>query len=329
MIHYEYYMKRKAPQLITVTILLLVVVAIGLGRQSILDWWALRGYTAPANVAALGTQDTMTSKARHLLYVNHPVVASGKQFTGHCPAGSEKTVVLGCYVGNDAGIYVYQVTDARLNGVEQVTAAHEMLHAAYRRLSSGERTKVDAMLTDYYEHGLTDQRVKDTIAAYKKSEPHDVVNEMHSVFGTEIAELPAPLETYYRQYFANRAAVTGYTASYQAEFTDRQAKVAAYDTQLKTMKQQIDTDQAALDQQKSQLTRQAQQLDSERSGGQIGEYNAGVASYNHDVQTYNALLAATKDLIQQYNGIVDARNALALEEQQLTQELSANALPSN
>lgn len=320
-------MQRKAIQLSIVTILLALVLAVGLGHQSILDWWALRGYTVPGSVAALAGNDAMTATGRRLFYVNHPLIAGGSQFTGHCPAGSEKTVVLGCYVGNDGGIYIYQVTDARLNGVEQVTAAHEMLHAAYRRLSSHERAKVDAMLTDYYQHGLTDPRVQDTIAAYKKSEPNDVVNEMHSVFGTEIANLPAPLEAYYTQYFTNRSAVTAYTASYQAEFTDRQNKVTAYDAQLKTMKQQIDTNQAALDQQKAQLTRQAQQLDTERSGGQVAAYNAGVVTYNRAADAYNALLASTKDLIQQYNTTVDARNAVALEEQQLTQELSANALP--
>jgi hypothetical protein len=322
-------MQRKRTQITILAIVLALVGFIGLRHQAIIDWWLLRGYTAPATVAEIGTQDTMTDKARHLFYVNHPVVAAGKSFTSHCPAGGEKTVVLGCYVGNDAGIYIYKVSDARLDGVEQVTAAHEMLHAAYRRLSTSERNKVDAMLTDYYEHDLTDQRIKDTIAAYKKSEPNDVVNEMHSVFGTEVAQLPTPLETYYKQYFTNRATVTGYTASYQAEFTDRQNKVAHYDAQLKDLKQQIDTNQATLEHQKAALTTEGNKLQAERSSGQIAQYNSGVIGYNQHVAAYNNLLDATKGQIDQYNTIVDARNAVALEEQQLTQELSANSLPSN
>ncbi|HSX05213.1 MAG TPA: hypothetical protein VLF69_01985 [Candidatus Saccharimonadales bacterium] len=296
-------------------------------RQAIIDWLLLRNYTPPVAVVQLAGDDTMTAKARHLFYVNHPQISNGKLFSSHCPAGSEKTVVLGCYLGNDHGIYLYQITnDPRLNGVEQVTAAHEMLHAAYRRLSSGERTKVDAMLMSYYQHGLTDQRIKDTIDAYKQSEPHDVVNEMHSIFGTEVADLPATLEAYYQQYFTDRSKVAAYTASYQGEFTSRKAQVAQYDAQLQDLGQQIDANNKLLDVQKKNLNTQSQQLQAER--GNVGTYNRDVVTYNQLVDRYNELVAQTKRLISQYNTIVDERNSIALEEQQLTQELSASSLPS-
>ncbi len=317
-------MKRK--QTLRVGVLLVLLCALGavfVQRQAVTDWFRLRGYTPPVAVAALAADDTMTPTAEHLFYVNHPDIASGTTFTSHCPKGGEKTVVLGCYVGNDAGIYLYNITDSRLDGVEQVTAAHETLHAAYRRLSTSERAKVDAMLVDYYQHDLTDQRIKDTIAAYKVSEPHDVVNEMHSVFGTEVPNLPAPLEAYYKQYFTDRSKITAYTAGYQQEFTSRQTKITAYDAQLKLLKVQIDSNQAALDTQKSALDTQNQQLQSDRSNGDIAGYNSGVASYNAAVNSYNVLVAATKSQIAQYNDIVQARNAVALEEQQLTQEISS------
>ena len=315
-----------------VTLLVLLLAATGgllIERQAVLDWWHLRGYMAPAPVAGLAADDTMTPEAQRLFYVNRPNITNGSAFTTHCPAGSEKTVVLGCYVGQDTGIYVYAVSDARLNGVEQVTAAHEMLHAAYRRLSSSERKRVDAMLTDYYDHSLTDQRIKTTIEAYKTSEPNDVVNEMHSIFGTEVPNLPAPLEEYYKQYFTDRSKVTAYTASYQGEFTNRQTQVSAYDEQLKTMGKQIDTNETQLNQQKVALDQQSAQLQNLRSSGQIGAYNSGVAAYNRSADNYNVLLGQTKAMISQYNDIVGKRNAIALEEQQLTQELTASSLPTN
>ena len=313
------------------TVLALLIMLSGLlmwKQQALVDWWRLRGYTAPATIAQLAGDDTMTSEARHLFYVNRPEVTAGKDFTANCPTGGEKTVVLGCYIGIDQGIYIYQVTDARLNGVEQVTAAHETLHAAYRRLSSGERKKVDAMLMDFYAHGLTDQRIKDTIDAYRKSEPNDVVNEMHSIFGTEVAGLPAPLEQYYKQYFTDRSKVTDYTASYQSEFSGRQAQVAAYDTQLSELKSQIEGNQTKLAEQKVAIDAQNRQLSAQRASGQIGAYNAGVATFNQSVDSYNALLSSTKTMINQYNDIVGKRNAIALEEQQLANELSANSLPA-
>ena len=328
MVHWSVGMKTKRFQAGAFVILAGLAGLLVWQQQAIEDWWRLRNYDAPAAVAQLASEDTMTPEAERLFYVNHPDITSGGKFADNCPSGSEKTVVLGCYLSPDKGIYVYAVTDSRLDGVEQVTAAHETLHAAYRRLSSGERKKVDAMLLDYYQHGLTDQRVKDTIAAYKKSEPNDVVNEMHSVFGTEVPNLPAPLEQYYKQYFTDRAKVTAYTASYQAEFTGRQDQVAAYDTQLRAMKQQIEANEAQLDQQKVAIDNQNQQLQRERDQGQIAAYNSGVAGYNRSVDTYNALLASTKNLINQYNAIVAARNAIVLEEQQLAGELSGTSLPA-
>lgn len=315
-----------------VMLLVLLIAATGgllVERQAVLDWWHLRGYHAPATVAQLAHDDSMTTMAERMFYVNRPDVTNGTAFTSKCPAGSEKTVVLGCYLGNDHGIYVYAVSDPRLDGVEQVTAAHEMLHAAYRRLSNSERSKVDDMLNDYYQHGLTDQRIKATIDAYKTSEPNDVVNEMNSIFGTEVAHLPAPLEAYYRRYFTDRSKVADYTASYQGEFTDRQEKVAGYDAQLKALNMQIDAQQAQLTRAKAALDAQNSQLQAARSSGQIAVYNSGVASYNRAVDSYNALLKATKDAISQYNAIVEQRNAIALEEQQLVQELTASALPTN
>ncbi len=320
-------MKRKQTLQVGVLVLVLGVLALTwLQRQTVTDWMKLRGYSPPATVSALAADDTMTPKATRLFYVNKPVISNGATFSSTCPAGREKTIVLGCYVGDDAGIYLYDVTATRLDGVEQVTAAHEMLHAAYRRLSSAERKQVDGWLTDYYEHQLTDQRIKDIIAAYKVSEPNDVVNEMHSIFGTEIANLPAPLETYYKRYFTDRSKVTGYAAQYQAEFTSRQDQIAAYDAQLKGLKVQIDANEALLKQQRTALDKQSAQMQTARSHGDIATYNSMVGSYNAAVNTYNALIQTTRSQISQYNGIVETRNAIAVEEQQLVKALSSDTV---
>jgi len=319
-------MNKKYLQLVVLAALVAVGAVLYTQQQALIDWWKLRGYAAPAAVAQLATDATMTDQARHLLYVNHPQITGGSTFTSQCPVGGEKTVVLGCYLTNDHGIFIYDVTDIRLDGVEQVTAAHEMLHAAYDRLSKKERSDVDALLMDYYQTGLTDQRIKDTIEAYKKSEPNDVVNEMHSIFGTEVAELPQALEDYYTQYFTDRHVVTDRTAKYQNEFTSRQKQVADYDAQLAALKTQIDDDERQLTAQKAALEAQSAQLNAQRTAGNIDQYNAAVASYNRAVNTYNTLLAAAKKRIAQYNTIVDQRNAVVLEEQQLTRAISANSL---
>ncbi|HSX45681.1 MAG TPA: hypothetical protein VLG27_01595 [Candidatus Saccharimonadia bacterium] len=296
-------------------------------RQNIYDWMALRNYQVPGYVAGLAAQDTMTASARKIFYVNHPAIDNKTTFADVCPSGTrEQTIVLGCYHGGQGGIYLLQVSDPRLDGVEQVTAAHEMLHAAYDRLSSSDKQKVDAMLLDYYDNDLHNQRIRDTIAAYKKTEPNDVVNEMHSVFGTEVASLPSGLEQYYKRYFTDRAQVAAFAAQYQAEFTSRQTAVQQDDRQLTALKSQIDSQEADLKSRQSQIDSAQSQLLAERDGN-TSAYNAAVPGFNAQVDAYNAEVGQVQALISQFNQLVAARNAVAFEEDQLVNALSNNVAP--
>jgi hypothetical protein len=299
-------------------------------HQDIFDWYKLRDYDAPAVVSQLATQDTMTDYGRKVFYVNHPSALDKPSFVNHCPAGSksEQTIVLGCYHGFQNGIYLLNVDDPRLNGVEQVTAAHEMLHAAYDRLSSKERDRVDAMLLNYYTTSLTDHRILATIDAYKKSEPNDLVNEMHSIFATEISTLPPQLEQYYSQYFTNRAQVAGFAATYQAEFTSRQNIVTADDARLATMKTQIDQLTDDIRSKQANISSQRSILNGLRSSD-VEAYNAAVPGYNSLVNAYNSEIDQLRSLINQYNQLVNERNAVALEADQLTRELSSDVQPIN
>ncbi len=294
-------------------------------RQNFYDWLALRNYHPPAKIIQLANDTTMNAYARKVFYVNHPAIDDKALFNKQCPDnGGEKTVVLGCYHPDQNGIFLLQVSDQRLNGVEEVTAAHETLHAIYDRLSSRERNYVDGLLMNYYLHDLHDKRILATIAAYKQSEPNYWVNEMHSVFGTEIAQLPAPLENYYRQYFTNRQKIAAYAAQYEAAFSSREAQVSQDDTTLASMKIQITADEVSLQtQDKTILTDQAK-LEALKNRSDFVDYNSGVTAFNNEVDTYNALVDTTRSLITQYNQLVVARNAIALEENQLAQELSAS-----
>lgn len=293
--------------------------------QAILDWWRLRNYTPDARVILLTNETTMTDTARHLFYVNHPQVLSTGTFSAKCKVGAEKTVVLGCYQSGDQGIYLYDVTDQRLRGVVETTAAHEMLHAAYNRLSQDEKTHIDTLLSTFYTSGLTDERVKKTIEAYRQSEPDELPNEMHSIFATEVATLPAELESYYKKYFSDRVAVVAMAQHYQAEFTSRRDKTVAYDTQLADLKKKIDTNQANSTTRRRILNSEYAHMQSLRRSGDDSAYNQLVGTYNAHVETYNALLSSIKAQINQYNEIVEARNAVAVEERDLAKALSGDS----
>jgi hypothetical protein len=295
--------------------------------QALVDWWALRNYTPPVAIASLASQDSMTDYSRHVFYVNHPdLTATVTRFRQECP-DSEQTIVLGCYHSNQDGIDIYNVKDPRLEGIQQVTAAHEMLHAAYDRLSSKDRNQVNKMLQDFYGSGRLDQRVLDTIDSYRRLEPNDVVNEMHSIFGTEVANLPAPLENYYKQYFFDRSKLTNYAKGYEDEFTNRINQVNVFDTKLNTLKQQIESEEADLTRRKAKIDADRQNLESLRSSGKFDQYNASVPNYNAEADSYNALITKLKKDIATYNNLVEQRNSIAEELRSLDSAIDTRAIP--
>lgn len=301
-------------------VMLILIVATGAGfwlhHDQIMDWAASRRYQPSAVVSQLVADTTMTPYAKRLFYANRPVVEDKQQFNQHCKDPSEQVAVLGCFTGNRMGIYVYDVTDERLNGVEQVTAAHEMLHQAYQRLSSQERTRIDGLLQEYHDLKAS-QKLKDKIASYKDSEPGQLQNEMHSIFGTEATDLPPELETYYKQYFADRQKVLAIHQKYQAEFDQRITQIHDYDARLTTLKSQIEANKNELQAKESDLRQRRSQMDAYLAAGQVREYNAAVPGFNADVAVYRNLVDQANRTIDEFNSVLARRNELAVQERQL------------
>lgn len=307
--------------------LILVILFGVLNFRALADWWALRGYTPPANIAQIANEDTMTPKAEHIFYVNHPDLTSDvNNFRQHCPT-YEQTIVLGCYRSNQNGIFIFNVNDIRLNGVQEVTAAHEMLHGAYDRLNKKDKEHIDNLLTNYFANDLHDQRIIDTINSYKQTEPNDVINEMHSVFGSEVTNLTPELETYYRQYFSNRSTVVGFANNYEGEFSSRVSKIKDYEKQLAFLQQTIKDEESALNSQLNKIESDRRRLDSLKNSGQFATYNSAVPAFNAEVDAYNSAVAKLKSDISMYNDLVGVHNQLAAELRSLYSSLDTSLTP--
>ncbi len=308
-----------------VVLVLLVATGIVLSveHDRIMDWIALKGYKPSATIQQLGVDDTMTPYGTRLFYVNRPAIEDQVSFNKHCTNTSDQVIVLGCFTGNRRGIYLYTVTDSRLAGIEQVTAAHEMLHQAYDRLSKSEQTRINGLLQQYYDAHATDD-IKAQFASYQKTEPDQLLNELHSVLGTEVANLPSALETYYQQYFTNRQKVARYYQQYEAEFTQRQQQISDYDDQLTILKAQIDVEKNDLTDRQNAITQQRSQLNAYLSSNQINTYNAAVSGFNSQIDAYRRELDSANALIKRYNELLQQRNAIAVQEQQLQQAIDSH-----
>lgn len=294
-------------------------------RQQIFDYFALKNYTPSDRIVALADETAMADNTRRVFYINHPELNDKAAFRQNCPAG-EQSIVLGCYVGHN-GIFLLDVTDPRLNGVIQVTAAHEVLHAHYDRLSASERKKVDAMTASFFAT-YDNPRVKKTIEQYRAKDPSVVPNELHSILASEVKILSPELESYYSKYFKDRSKVVALSEKYEQTFVALTDQVEAYDRDLENMKGTIESNQQEIEGLNAEIDRSKARLDSLLNSGRTEEYNAAVPGFNADVNAYNALLNRTRTIISTYNDIVAKRNEIATTEQELVQTIDSNAVPA-
>lgn len=286
-------------------------------RWAIYDAYRLRGYTPPAPVVSLATQTTMNDKTKRLFYVYRPSLEDKEAFNAHCRS-SELTIVLGCYVSH-SGIYLYNITDERINGVQQVTAAHEVLHAAYDRLSESDKSKLNVLLEEEFSR-VKDQRIRSTIEDYRKKGA-DVNNELHSILGTEVRILSPELEDYYKKYFTDRSQVVSFSEKYEQAFSERKAKAAEYLRQMDEIKTKLDGLKNAINDQEARLASERSSLQVDRNGtntpesarafnARVDAYNAQVSAYQQDIKLFNGLVAQYNDLLSRYNNLAHEEGEL-------------------
>jgi hypothetical protein len=229
-----------------------------MNRQYVVDQLAVWQYKPTAAVKSLAQESSMSTKGTFLFYASQPKIDGTQTFNQYCQKSEPQSAILGCYV--NLQIYIYDVKDSRLDGVEEVTAAHEMLHAAWDRLSDSEQVRVAKLLEATYEK-LNNEDLNKRMEYYARTEPSERDNELHSILGTEYKDLGPELERYYGQYFEDRDKVVGLHEKYAAVFEAIQSKGKELADRLTGLASDINR--------------------------RITAYNADVASLNADIQDFN------------------------------------------
>ena len=262
---------------------------------------------------------------RRLFYVNHPELNEKQEFRQKCGDNGEKTIVLGCFIDH-TGIYLLNVTDSRLDGVVEVTAAHEILHAHYARLSDSERKKVDKMTADVFST-ITDERIKKTIEEYRVKDPKVVPTELHSILGTEVRDLPVELENYYSKYFSDRKQVVGYSEQYEQEFINIETKAENYDARLAGLEEKIDSNKGRIEELRQKIDSEQKRLNGLASANNKEQYDNLVPVYNNLVDQHNSLVNQIKQDMNTYNDLLEERNDLSIQLQELYEVIDSNNIP--
>ena len=150
---------------LVIVIITLSIVTLLYGYR-IYDYFAAQAFTPSAEVGAIHDSLRLTDQASNILYASQPKLQSGEDFNQSCKSTERTAAILGCY--HLSRIYVYNITNAELVGANEVTTAHEMLHAAYERLNVFERTHVDQMVNDEYQRVKYDSKINQLWIIIKK-----------------------------------------------------------------------------------------------------------------------------------------------------------------
>jgi hypothetical protein len=204
-----------------------------------------------------------------------------------------------------------------------------MLHAAYARMSDGEKKTVDALLEAEYKKLEGNKSFADLIAFYSRTEPGERDNELHSVIGTEVADLDPALEAHYAKYFSDRQSVVVLYAKYNGVFQNLADRANSLSSQLGTLMTSITnassqyntdvqvlnsdiatfnkraeagdfTSQGEFDADRALLTVRVNTLDSTRSN-----INNDIATYNSLLSEYNSIASQSKKLYSSIDSTLD------------------------
>ena len=327
---------RILPTIIFCLILVVTTIFLLAYRQRIVDQITVWGYKPSTEATNLVKRAGMNDNGIFYYYASQPSTYSpdsAANFNKVCNNTETTTAILGCYSGNK--IYVYIVADKQLDGISEVTAAHETLHAIYSRLSDGEKNRVDKLLEDEYKTLANNKYYSDLLSFYSSYEPGQRDNELHSIIGTEVAKMNLELEAYYDQYFSNRQEVVNLDAQYSDVFKSLKTKADNLLVQINQLSAIISTlsNQYNIDAQKLKsdisLFKSRENNGSSSSQSQL---NSEGAALNQRIDQWNATSTTIQATIQadikNYQSQVAEYNSYVTEFKKLNDTINSTLVSS-
>ena len=323
--------KRTLGFLVFLIVLVVGVVAF-MHRQDIQDHFRASGFDpSPRTVEVMHELDLTTTGERVFL-ASQPTIDGSQLFNEQCADvdHSEQGHVLGCFTGDR--IHLFDVPDERVNGIVEVTAAHEVLHAAYSRMSDDERAVLaERLMTEFDTLSADNPELAERMAVYDHLSEAAFANELHSVLGTEVQNLPEWLEEHYAEWFVNRGALVDHFDAYHSVFIELRDQADAIDAEMTALRADVEQRNADYDDAVQQFNADAASF---RKRNENFEFSADPSEFERirdelevrrtDLQTTLETLQAD---IDHYNSLRDNLTELSQLSSELEQKLNSDLAP--
>lgn len=283
------------------TFLAIVVVIAFFGffyGRDFVDYWRAKDFIPSAKIIQIVEKIKPTDRAKNIFFATNPQVLSSEEFNLHCSRALEKTTILGCYKADS--IFIFDVENTDLDGVQEVTAAHELLHAVWSRMSSNEKSHLGGLLRDDYERIKTPE-LEATMAAYAESQPGEHENELHSILGTEFTDLSSELEAHYSKVFEARSEIVAMNSKYKSKFRELEARAQNLNQELENLKVNIE---AKSDDFKVKVDALNLRIDTFNARAESGYY-----SNLYSFQTDRNSILAQQNYLEEYRQQINAQVA--------------------
>lgn len=278
-------------------------------RQWLSDRAIARQFVPSEELRAYVADAGLSPEGEVYLFASVPEVVPAGEFDRYCSRDEPGIGVLGCYRLAEKRIFLYDVTDDRLEPMEPVIAAHEMLHAAWDRFDERTQNDIATLLEEGFAALPDDHQLRERIASYEDFDPNSRIPELYALMGTEVATLPAALEEHYARFFTDRQRVVSLAERVLAIFE-------TFDSQLQALVDDLNQRSAVIDAAKREYEAAAEVL-----GAEIRAYNDKVAAYNAGEN-----VAGAENFDEQYDDLTSRQGALRIERgeiQELIDEYNA------
>ncbi len=295
-------------------------------KQRIIDQFVVWQYKSSTTIDTIINRTGLNDYGKFLFYASQPTLDGTQSFNTECTRIEDSTAIFGCY--KDSRIYIYNITDEKLDGVREVTAAHETLHAAYARLSSSDKEAINTLVETEYKKLKTDNDFQKIIEYYDSAEPGQRDNELFAIIGTEISDIDSKLEKYYSRYFSDREKVITLNDKYSSVFE-------ALEQKADTLSNELDSLYKTITAEKTQYEADVKTFNSDVSAFNsktfysYSEYNTELAELRSRETTLNNTKASINNEIVEYNNLLSEYNSIISQSKELYKSIDSSLAPAS
>ena len=315
---------RKCLRWIAFIVMVLLVVAVVYNWQWISDYARGLSYHPIGEMGRIMSELGLTDRGESLFKAVQPTLSSRDEFNEKCrTVMDDEVAVLGCYVGDN--VYVYNIDSAELAGIRELTAAHELLHAVWARMSDEEKEEMSGELKKVLSGA---QYLDDELEIYDAGQRQE---ELFVRAGTEVAKLPDALEEKYAEVFSDQDRIVAFYDKYIAVFRAMEAEMDQLMVEMKDIETRINELMTEYEQRFAQLEADVESFNScaEVAGcfGSEGEFYARRSALVAEQDALEIMYDEINGLIDNYNTKVERYNTDVTRTEKLNRMINSNTRP--